>query len=104
MTSSKQTPAGAGGASLADRLVRPGPQQRELLSHRLGLRVKESAVDSVTIAYAEREETSLSDCGATEAAVMALTGECPPFDRELFDRHPGFLKPVSALPSCGAQQ
>lgn len=55
-------------------------------------------------ADAEREEMPRFDCSATEAAVMALAGECPPADRALFDRYLGFLKDVGALPPGGAQR
>lgn len=41
------------------------------------------------------------DCTATEAAVEALAGACPPADRALFGRYLAFLHEVGALPATG---
>lgn len=52
MTSSTDKPAGAGGSSLADRLAKLSPQQRELLLRNLGQRGAEVATDSEPTARA----------------------------------------------------
>ncbi len=52
MTSSTDKPAGAGGSSLADRLAKLSPQQRELLLRNLGQRGTEVATDSEPTARA----------------------------------------------------
>lgn len=55
-------------------------------------------------ADAESQDMPRFDCSATEAAVAALAGECPPADRALFDRYLRFLQDVGALPVGGASQ
>lgn len=52
MTSSTEKPAGAGSTSLADRLAKLSPQQRELLLRSLGQRAAEVPTDSVPTARA----------------------------------------------------
>ena len=49
-------------------------------------------------ADAEQEQMPRFDCSATEAAVAALAGDCPPADRTLFDRYLHFLQDAGALP------
>ena len=53
-------------------------------------------------ADAEPQDMPRFDCSATEAAVVALAGECPPADRALFDRYLRFLQDAGALPVGGA--
>ena len=49
----------------------------------------------------EPQEMPRFDCSATEAAVAAMAGECPPADRALFDRYLRFLQQAGALPVAG---
>lgn len=52
MTSSTEKPASAGGTSLAERLAKLSPQQRELLLRNLGQRAAETETDSMPTARA----------------------------------------------------
>lgn len=52
MTSTSDTPVNSGGASLADRMAKLTPQQRELLLRNLGQRAAQDTVDSVPSARA----------------------------------------------------